>query len=278
MRKYGAFVLVAMLAACGGGGGGPVPVTGPTNAPPPPPPPTSAPVDSSKLISAEEDFVNGDSSWYTSGSASWSNHAGNPAGGPAGSSVDGATCSNVREGSTYPPGDFSQHVFVGIYYNGTEEALPQAVGLVNPQSPETAAPPDYPAGHPSNNYPVELAQCNYNVHTHDYSGLVHIEDTSVAQSNTTMPAYANLQTLFDVWGAHFTANGITAGSNALSGRAIVYVGTPSGTSGSNDLITSYTLYSGSLSSLTFTKHMAIWIVIGSIPSPGLPEVQIVQTN
>ncbi|HET7812957.1 MAG TPA: hypothetical protein VFL13_01135 [Candidatus Baltobacteraceae bacterium] len=279
MRKLAACIFALTLAACGGGGGGN------TSAPPPsgttqdlPPPPTNAPVNTALMINGEENVVNGDNTWYSSGTASWSNHAGSTAGAPSGNAVDGSTCTNVSEGSQYPQSDFSQHIFVGIYANGVEEALPQAIGMVDPKPPTTPAPPDWPSGHPNDNYPVELSQCRYNVHSHDYSGLVHIEDMSVAQSNTSMPAYANLQTLFDVWGAQFSANGIVAGGSTLSGRAIVYVGTPSGKNGTNDLVTSYTLYNGSLSSLQFSKHMAIWIVIGALPSSGLPEVQIVQTN
>lgn len=278
MRRIAALTLVTMLAACGGGGGGSAPTPGNNNNQLPPPP-TNAPVNTGQLISAEENFVNGDNSWYASGTASWSNHAGDTSSAPNGSSsVDGSTCTNVQEGSQYPQTDFSQHVFVGIYYNGAEEALPQAVGMVNPKPPTTPAPPDYPSGHPNDNYAVELSTCRYNVHSHDYSGLVHIEDESLAQSNTSMPPYATLQTLFDVWGAHFGNSGITAGSNTLAGRAIVYVGTPSGKNGTNDLINSYTLFTGSAASLQFSKHMAIWIVIGALPAAGLPEVQIVQSN
>lgn len=278
MRKLAAFIFALTLTACGGGGGT-TPAPGPSGSNNDlPPPPNTAPVNTSLLINGEENVVNGDNTWYTSGTASWSNHAGDTASAPSGSAVDGSTCTNVSEGSQYPQSDFSQHIFVGIYANGVEKALPQAVGMVDPKPPTTPAPPDWPAGHPNNNYPVELSQCRYNVHSHDYSGLVHIEDMSVAQSNTSMPAYADLQTLFDVWGAQFTSNGIVAGGSALPGRAIVYVGTPSAKNGTNDVVNSYTLYSGSLSNLKFTKHMAIWIVIGALPSGGLPEVQIVQTN
>ena len=288
MRKFLAFSLLCLLAACGGGGGGTPPVGGgnngggtptPTPAPTLPPPPTTATVNTSVLINGEEDFVNGSRSWYTGGTASWSNNAGNVAGAPNGANaVDGSTCANVSEGSQYPQTAFSQHVFVGIYYNGAEEALPQALGMVNPKPPTTPAPPDFPQGHPSNTYPVELSDCRYNVHTHDYSGLVHIEDSSLAQSNTAFPAYANLQTLFDVWGAQISPNGITAGGSSLNGRLIVYTGVPDTKNGTNDEITSYTLYTGSLASLQFSKHMAIWIVIGTLPAAGLPEVQIVQEN
>lgn len=238
----------------------------------------SVPVNTAKIISAEENFINGNRYWYTTGTASWSRNAGDTSRAPQGATTDGAPCKNVSEGSQWPTGKFTQHIFVGIYYRGTEETLPQAVGMVKPKPPTTPAPPDWPNGHPNNTYAVELSQCRYNVHSHDYSGLVHIEDTLLAQSNTWMPSYANLKTLFDVWGASITSTGINAGANVLSGTTGLYYGLPSARYNGNDLVRSYTLFSGSAGSLHFSKHMAIWIVIGGLPSGGLPEVQIVQSN
>jgi hypothetical protein len=278
------------LAACGGGGGGSTPPTDPGGPPPvgstptpgstatptPSPTPSSAPVGtSSVVVSAEENFVNGDNTWYTSGTASWSSHAGGTAGAPNGSSaVDGMSCSAVTEGTSYPQTQFSQHAFVGIYNNGTWEALPQAIGMVNPVAPTSGTP-----AHPNDTYAVENNQCEYNMHTHDYSGLVHVEDETIAQSNTTMPSYATLQALFDLWGAQLGATGIIAGANSLSGPVTIYSGTPSEkNSAGNDQVTSYSLFTGAASSLQFSKHMAVWIVVGTPPAAGLPQVQFVVTN
>ncbi|HET7812958.1 MAG TPA: hypothetical protein VFL13_01140 [Candidatus Baltobacteraceae bacterium] len=238
----------------------------------------TVPVNSSKIISAEENFINGNRFWYTTGTASWSVNAGDTKTAPKGTAIDSIPCKNVSEGSQYPAGKYTQHVFVGIYYKGVEEALPQAVGMYLPKPPTTPAPPDWPNGHPNNTYAVELSQCRYNVHSHDYSGLVHVEDTLLAQSNTTMPSYATLKALFDIWGASITGSGINAGGNVLSGTVALYTGVPSAKYNGNDLIKSYTLFNGTAASLHFSKHMAVWIVIGGLPSGGLPEVQIVQTN
>jgi hypothetical protein len=287
------------LAACGGGGGGgttppttpggPPPATStpapgssatPSPSPSPTATPTSAPVGtSSVLVSAEENYQNGDSSWYTSGTASWSNHAGGTSSAPNGSApVDGMSCAQVTEGTSYPQTQFSQHAFVGIMNNGTWEALPQAIGMVNPQPPTTPYPGN-PNGHPSDTYAVEVSQCEYNMHTHDYSGLVHIEDETLAQTNTSMPSYATLQALFDLWGAQLGASGITAGTSTLTGPVSIYVGTPSGrNSQNNDEVNSYTLYTGAAKDLQFSKHMAVWIVVGTPPAAGLPAVQFVVSN
>lgn len=274
------------LAACGGGGGGgatppsnpggpPPPVAGST--PSPTPAPTSAPGvgTSSVVVSAEENFVNGNPGWYTSGTASWSNNAGGTSSAPNGSSsVDGMSCSAVTEGESYPQTQFSQHAFVGIYNNGVWEALPQAIGMVNPVAPTQGTPP-----HPANTYAVENNQCAYNVHTHDYSGLVHIEDETLAQSNNSMPSYATLQSIFDVWGAQLGATGITAGSSSMTGAVAIYTGIPTAKdSMGNDLVTSYVPFTSSPSTLQFSKHMAVWIVVGAPPAAGLPQVRFVVQN
>lgn len=272
------------LAACGGGGGGTTPPTSPGGGNPPPvssspspspsPSPTSSPVTGSSIVTAEEGYVNGDASWYTSGTASWSNHSGDVAGAPSGASTDGMSCSQVSEGASYPQSALSQHAFVGIFYNGNWEALPQAIGMVKPVAPTQGTPQ-----HQNNTDAVETNQCEYNVHTHDYSGLIHIEDVNFAQSNTSMPAYATLQSLFDLWGAQLGATGITAGSSILSGPVTIYTGTPNTKDSSgNDLITAYAPFSGSAGALQFSKHMAVWIVVGTPPASGLPQVRFVVEN
>jgi hypothetical protein len=57
------------------------------------------------------------------------------------------------------------------------------------------------------------------------------------------------------------------------------VGTPSSKdSNGNDLVTSYKPFTGAANTLQFTKHMAIWIVIGTPPAGGLPGVKFVIQN
>jgi hypothetical protein len=284
-RLSGTLLAPAMLialAACGGGGGGATPPSSSGGGPPPissatpspSPAPSSTPVTNASVVTAEEDWINGDRTWYTSGTASWSNNAGDVAGAPSGSSADGMSCSAVTEGASYPQSAFSQHAFVGIYNNGVWEALPQAIGMVNPVEPTKGNPP-----HPSDTYAVENNQCEYNVHTHDYSGLVHVEDETLPQSNTSMPSYATLQSLFDLWGAQLGATGITAGSSMLAGAVTIYTGIPSTKDSSgDDLVTSYAPFTGAASALQFSKHMAVWIVIGTPPAAGLPQVRFALEN
>ncbi|HET7812956.1 MAG TPA: hypothetical protein VFL13_01130, partial [Candidatus Baltobacteraceae bacterium] len=284
---------LSLLAACGGGGGGggvtppgggnggggstPTPVATAT----PTPGATATPTPSGTTVKAEENFINGSYAWYTSGTASWNNgapgDAGDPSnapGGPVGNTFGGMTCASTPEGvdsnnnPVFPAGKLTEHVFVGIYYNGTEEALPQALGMYQPVAPiGTGNPP-----HTANTQAVEQNTCEYNMHTHDYSGMVHLEDVNVAQG--TFPSYANLQTFFGVSGGSLTATGLTIGANSLNGPVTVYAGTPSTQVGGNDEVTSY---APTTTSVQFSKHMAVWIVIGTPPA-SLPNVEFVIVN
>jgi hypothetical protein len=306
---------LSLLAACGGGGGGggtppiggggggptPTPHASSTPTVTPTPTATSTPtgsvaVNTGYTITAEENFGPYGALWYTSGTASWSNTAGDTAASAAnvanGNAADSMTCANTVEGATFPQTAYSQHSFVGIFDStGTQQALPQALGMVNPVAPTAGTP-----SHPSNTYEVEQYQCEYQVHTHDYSGLVHIEDVNLPQDTSLQyaPSYATLQALLDLWGASLSSNGLTAGSNSLSGAVTIYVGSPSSkaTCGNAmcDLVNSYSVYNGSAGSLLLKRHQAAWIVVGttaanipaksgqSPPIKGLPQVEFVLQN
>src|SRR5579883_1966218 len=293
------FILCAVLAACGGGGGGggvtppgggggggggggstpspspthsgsPAPTSSPTVSPTSQPSSTPVPV-SSQVLNGFENYVNG-GLWYTSGvSANWANTAGYDKESVfTGNPQDNMNCTQVQEGQGYPPTAFSQHMFVGFLVNGTEEALPQALGMVQPVAPTQGNPQ-----HPNNFWEVENNLCEYNVHTHDYSGLVHIEDIGLPQneSYTYAPGYASLQTLLDEWQATLTGNSLTADTSTLNGNVAIYVGVPTGQMNGNDLVNSYTQVNATPANIALARHNVIWIVFGTFPSAGLPQVQ-----
>ena len=311
-----AFTAISLLAACGGGGGGgsvtppgggggggPTPTPGATAtptptatlSPTPAPTPTATatatgvpvdnidgPINAAVNVVNQQDGGRGPAApWYSSGTATWSNGSPGDSGedsagptGPVGNSLDSMTCEDTQEGTSFPAGDYTQHAFVGILWNGVEEALPQALGMVNPVAPiGTGNPP-----HTSNTQEVEQYTCEYNMHTHDYSGLVHIEDVNLPQ-NTSFgyaPSYGTLQTLLDIWKATLDpVNGLTAGSNSLTGAVSIYVGQPTGTTSSGeDLVSTYTSVAVNPSSIMLARHNAVWIVIGSpqFPANGLRRV------
>ncbi len=292
---------LSLLAACGGGGGGggvtppanggggtpptsaptQSPTQGPTQSPTQAPTqaPTQTPVgtNSALTINATENFGPNGALWYTSGTASWANTAGGDSAAPTGGPIDNMTCTLVTEGASFPSTAYSQHMFVGILYNGVEQALPQALGMVAPVAPKAGTPT-----HPTNTQEVEQNQCEYNVHTHDYSGLVHIEDTAYSQTpsyNYSVP-YGNLQTLLDIWKATLDpVAGLTAGSNSLAGPVAIYSGIPTtrDTNG-NDLVVKYSPVAVTPSSIPLARHNAIWIVIGTPPAAGLPQVTFGESN
>lgn len=272
-------VMLLALAACGGGGGSAPPMN-PGGAPPlasPTPDPTSTPGGpigtSSLVINAEENFTNPDmASWYTSGTASWTAHAGDTASGNDG---NGDRCDPTM--TSEPTGSFfHSHSFVGIMYNGNQQALPQAIGMENPIEPTKGTP-----AHASDSDQVENATCMFHLHTHDFSGLVHVEVPSQPFDPTyqALPPYANLQTLLDIWGATLSASGLLAGSNDLSGPVAIYTGLSNAKDASgDDLVDTYTLVNGAPSSVMLQHHEAIWIVVGTPPAAGLPQVAFVIQN
>lgn len=266
-----ALSMVSALAACGGGGGGggstpPVgnPPPGgspaPTATPAPSPTSSSSPAPSGLTVSSTE-YVAYDSSpahswgtdnWQTNGTTAGSDtgDGDTSTGGTGSNTVDGVSCSlpNGEATGTY----YHKHVFVGIYVNGTAYAMPDAVGMQNPDS----------------NEPILTFQCAYNIHTHADSGIVHIEDPSMA-ANASAPSQYNLQTLMDIWGQSLSALPISG----VAGLPAIYVGTPSGKDASgNDLVNSYSLFTGAPSSLLFTSHTAIWLIYGTPPAAGVPQV------
>jgi len=251
--------------------------------------PPSLSADKGFTISAQTGaagLVNGLQSWYGSGvSVPWTPTPGSkgqngdtsvgatPASGfPA---IDGMSCAPTQEPAA-STSTYSTHAFVGIYYGGAEYALPQAIGMNAPTEPIAS-------GHPNDNYEIESSSCEYNVHTHDYTGLVHIEDARYPQSTSTtspLPYAPTLQTLFDVWGVQITGAGLSVpGQAPLSGPVSMYYGSPGADVGPHGapVTDAYTLAS-SASAISLGFHQTIWIVVGALPSlpdgaTGLPQVE-----
>jgi|GEM_PF-6912539 len=263
-RILASFVSVAALAAlvaCGGGGGaapptgsgGGPPPTNPPTSPPSNPPPTNPPITVSSTVYQAYDGAAhswGSDTWQTNGVTTSDSHDGDTVNnvGP-GQTTDGlSACAMPNEAAAT---GYHHHVFVGIYVNGNPMAVPDAIGMANPSSDD----------------PITNFTCAYAVHTHGESGIIHIEDPTLPQS-TTPPSQYNLQTLLDIWGQSLNT------LDGASGPPAIYVGTPSSTinNGTEDLVTSYSLYTGSPTNLVFAKHTAIWLIYGAPPSGGVPQV------
>lgn len=260
-----AFSAFALLAACGGGGGGggTTPPTSPGGGGPPPStapstPPSTPPsggitVSSTEYVAYDSTPAHswGTDNWQTNGTTA-SPDAGDgdtATGGTGSNSVDGVSCSlpNGEATGTY----YHKHAFVGIYVNGTAYAVPDAVGMVSPDS----------------NEPILTFKCAYNIHTHSDSGVIHVEDPAFS-STAAAPSQYNLQTLFDIWGQSMAALPISG----ISGLPAIYVGTPSGKdSKGNPLVTSYSSVA-SPTSVLLTEDTAVWLIYGTPPAGGVPQI------
>lgn len=108
---------------------------------------------------------------------------GDTASGGNSQTVDGVPCLSTM------PTSYHVHPLLALYVNGSQVAIPYALGMFQP-------------GPPAGGF-VNTATCFYYLHTHDSSGIIHVEDpsaTPISQSIYT------LKTFLDIWG-------ITAGPN-----------------------------------------------------------------
>jgi hypothetical protein len=111
-----------------------------------------------------------------------------------GQTVDGVQC-QTQEQVLY-----HIHAHLAILGNGQPISVPMGIGIPDPQVENTTAGPFVVSG-----------SCFYWLHTHDDSGVIHVE--SPAQRTYTLGDF------FDIWGQPLSATG-AAGN---SGTVIAYV-------------------------------------------------------
>ena len=131
------------------------------------------------------------------------------------------------------------HIFLGIVYNGTLMAIPDAIGMVKPG--------------PAVNGFVNTAQCFYEVHTHDSSGIIHMEVKRTVPISATV---FKLRNVLDVWGISRSATNF----GNFQGPVHVFIGT---VPLKQTVVSSYSAYTGSLDDLPLYSHEVVWIEIGT---------------
>lgn len=164
---------------------------------------------------------------------------GDTSSGAQGQTVDGIPC------KTTMPNNYHIHSFVGIIINGRQIAIPDGIGMKNPGGDGTyAGIPNW----------TEYASCYYYIHTHDASGVFHVEyGQSVLLSSTVF----NLGNAFDVWGMPLSSTQI----GPFTGTVRAYVArVPLKTA--QILRSYYTLYSGNPRSIPIYSHTTTWLEIG----------------
>jgi hypothetical protein len=173
-------------------------------------------------------------------------HDGDTKTGGRGGTVDKIPCS-----PTEYLNDYHVHMYLGILYKGQQVAVPDAIGLHN-------------AGAEANGY-ISSAGCYYYIHTHDASGMIHVE----AQQNLPPSATPyTLQNVLDIWGVKATGKSFAN----FKGGVKVFVGNVA--SLGQTTVSSYAKYKGALGSIPVKSHEAIWIEIGKpyVTPSALPPV------
>ena len=146
---------------------------------PPPPPPDSGdtllPADTVELLIAG-----------TIGKSTFPD--GNTAQGGQGDPVDGIECGVGMEEPSY-----HIHVHLSLYVNGEQLAIPKAIGVMDPQLAG-----DF----------VISGSCFYWVHTHDATGIIHVEPPT--QIEVTLGEF------FDLWGEPLSSTGVAGYNGAVT--------------------------------------------------------------
>jgi hypothetical protein len=171
---------------------------------------------------------------------------GDTSSGGNGGTIDGIPCAATMYDN------YHVHAFVGIMVAGKEMATPDAIGLYEP-GPET-------------NGVTDTAHCYYAIHTHDASGMIHLESSSTAPLGSSIFTLGNL---LDVWGMPISPSHFGPYSGTVR---VFYATTPltdiySGT---------YHLYTGTApKNIQLYSHEAIWIQIGAnyVPASRLPKIR-----
>lgn len=142
---------------------------------------------------------------------------------------------------------YHHHIHLSIYVNGQQIAVPDVIGMINPGQEIKGF---------TNTY-----TCVYELHTHDASGLIHIE------AQTT--GLFTLGQLFDVWGQTLSSSNV----GGFSGQVQAYVATAPVAIGPTTA-TNYVPYTGDLRSITFVPHDAIVLEVGPpyIVPPYIPAI------
>jgi hypothetical protein len=209
----------------------------PTPTPRPTPTPTAAPTPKGIALSPGE--IVGEDNLFTPPDADTST-------GGQSQTVDGIPCEPTMFNN------YHVHVYVGLYVAGKQVAIPDQIGMYQP-------------GPISNGY-TNTATCFYYIHTHDASGMVHLEAPQNAAVSTSL---FTLQNVFDIWG-------MTVGPNnfgPFTGKVRIFIGQAKlGTTIVKP--SSYSEYFGDPNAIALYSHQAIWFEVGppyNVP-PYIPEI------
>jgi hypothetical protein len=166
-------------------------------------------------------------------------------GGGSGQTVGGIPCRATMFINSY-----HVHVFLGIINRGKQVALPYAIGMFDPGPAQSGF--------------VDTAGCYYFLHTHDSSGIVHIE---APQNQPLTDSIYTLSRLFKVWGLQLSPTGV----GPLHGEVHAFVGN---VPLKQTVVSAYREFKGDPNDIKLKSHEVIWLEIGKkyFPAAKLPPV------
>ena len=171
--------------------------------------------------------------------------------------------------------EYHVHAFLGLFVNGQEITIPDAIGFVNPFG-EYPTTDSCTAGYIN----IECwGSTIYDLHTHDPSGLIHME-SATASGTACKPCDYSLYTLgnlFDVWGVSFNA-GPLGNFGRFQGQVTVYT-SPLQYAGCAAALcvtpsTEYSVYTGNPLTIPLYSHTVVWVVVGTpMNASSLPNIR-----
>ena len=167
--------------------------------------------------------------------------------GTAGQPIDGITCKQTMTENQY-----HVHAFVGVLVNGRQYATPDSIGM-NGWGPLI-------------NVFVNAAKCFYDIHTHDATGMIHIEAAQTLPYSATLYTLGNL---LDIWDQPLTSTGFAQFSGMTR---IFYVPRPPV---NTQYVYGWTEYTGDPYQIPIYTHTAIWIEVGPpwVEAAQLPKIR-----
>jgi hypothetical protein len=168
-----------------------------------------------------------------------------PAGGH-GAQIGKTTCDPKEHVDAY-----HVHAYLGLVVNQQQVAIPDTIGMVKP-------------GREVNGY-TRNAKCFYWIHTHDASGMIHIEDPNTESLDKVI---YRLGTFLKIWGVPSTSTSF----GSFKGPIHVFVGNVPVIG--QTTVSKYHAYTGSIAKIPLHSHTAIWIEVGAkyFTAAQLPEV------
>jgi len=183
--------------------------------------------------------------------------------GPDNNVVDNVPC------MPYMSNNYHIHAFIGIYYNGQEIALPTAVGIVEPEIDSVGDD-------------LKGTKCFYFTHTHDSTGVMHIEsDNGGVVEQVPNDSKFVLGQFFQVWGINVSCAGGMPGCMGQFGpysgpMEVLTSGAVFRGDGANQrsITPENTLqpYYGDPNQIPLWSHEVIWFLIGPNYPSKLPSV------